>query len=819
MQKLKIMKTTITTLVMGILLVTTLLAQSNKGKVTGVILDESNKPLAYTTVMLLRSADSSLVKGEVTNEEGKFILEALPYGKFILTTSLIGYQKYSSKEISVTQENYSISFPVIKMKEEAQNLKEVTIVGQKPFIEQKLDKTVVNVENSIVAAGGNAMEVLERAPGVMVDKDDRISLRGKQGVVIMIDGKPTNLSSEDVANMLRNMPSNAVETIELITNPSSKYDAAGNAGIINIKLKKNNNVGMNGNVNLGGGYGKFAKYNGGINLNYRNNKLNYFGNYNYSYNKRFSSNSIQRKVEENDVITNFDSYNYRPMLFQNHTYKAGVDYYISDKSTIGFMTNGSITYGGLDVFNNTKFRNGSNGIDSTLILTNEIDNRWINHAYNLNYKTSFDTLGRELTVDLDYSQFTSSAYDDLENRVFNGFQEESGVPLVLRSDIPSKIDIRSAKVDYVHPVGKNFKFETGLKSSYVTTDNNVRWDSLAGNDWHVDTHRTNHFKYTENINAAYVNASTQYKKFSFQLGLRAEHTYSKGHSITNNTSVEKNYINLFPSVHISQKISDKHQLGYSYSRRIDRPNYQNLNPFIYFLDRYTYFQGNPYLSPQYTNAFQVSHTFKEKFITTLGYDHTYNAIEQVIEQNDETKVSIATMTNLDYFNNYSIGINAPITVTKWWSSNNNLNLYYKEYKSRIQGGSFVNTSYNWTLNTNHNITLPKDLNAEISGMYISPNADGFIKMKAMYVVNLGIQKNFWNKKANLKLNVNDVFNMMKFRGAVQYQNIDVKILAKWESRQARLTFTYRFGKDDVKPARKRSTGTESEQNRVNMGGD
>ncbi|HYG40577.1 MAG TPA: TonB-dependent receptor [Cytophagales bacterium] len=350
------MKTTITLMVMGILSSLTMFAQNNKGKVSGEIVDPNNKPLAYSTVMLLKASDSSLVKGEVTNEEGKFALESIPYGKYILSSSLIGYQKYFSKEISLTESKPEIKLPGIRMSEETQNLKEVTIIGQKPFIEQKIDKTVVNVENSIVATGGTALEVLQRSPGVMVDNDDRISLRGKQGVIIMIDGKPSNLSAADAANMLRNMPSNSIEQIELITNPSAKYEAAGNAGIINIKLKKNKKAGMNGSVNAGTGYGRFEKYNAGADLNYRDSKFNLFANYNYSYNHRFGSNKFERRIGEGDTAIYFDQFNYRPMLFQNHSYKVGLDYYLNKNNTIGFMVNGFKTFGGLDVSNDTEIK-------------------------------------------------------------------------------------------------------------------------------------------------------------------------------------------------------------------------------------------------------------------------------------------------------------------------------------------------------------------------------------------------------------------------------------------------------------------------------
>lgn len=788
-----------------------------KGKVSGEVWDENQKPMEFTTMVLLQAGDSSLVKGAVCDEAGKYAFENIPEGHYMLMASMIGYKKTYSKPFSLTATNASVVVPTLQLALEAKNLNEVVVVGQKPFIEQKLDKMIVNVENSIVSSGGTAMEVLEKAPGIMVDKDDKISLKGKQGVIIMIDGKQTYLSASEVSNMLRNMQSNAVESIEIITNPSAKYDAAGNSGIINIKLKKNKNMGMNGNVTAGAGYGRFPKYNGGINLNYRQGKVNAFGNYNYGYNERYNSNTLIRKVNDGNSLTIFDQYNYRPSQFANHSYKAGLDFFIDKKNTIGLMANGFMNDGQVDVQNNTNIYNGNYRLDSTQRLSNDARYMWGSQAFNLNYKRTFDSTDRELTMDLDYSRFNGQTNDNIENKYFNHVGEEIRQPLFLRSNVPSMVDIKSLKADYLHPIGKAAKVETGIKTSFVTTDNNVQFDSLANGDWLVDTKRTNHFTYTENINAAYLNVSREFKTFSVQLGLRAEQTVSKGNSITMNKVVDRNYLEFFPSVFVSQKLSKDHQLGYSYSRRIDRPSYQDLNPFIYFLDTYTYFQGNPFLKPQFTNSFQVSHTFKGSFITTLGYSHTKDVFTQVTEQNNATKVTIATMTNLESLDNYSLGLSAPIPVTKWWSTNNNLNVYYNQYRSTYLGSQLNNAQLAMDINTNHSFTLPNDFSAELSGFYRSPFVDGILRGKSMYVVGLGVQKTFWDKKASLKLNVNDIFDMMRFRGSINYQDMDLKILGKWESRQARLTFNYRFGKNEVKPARRRTAGSESEQNRVKMG--
>jgi hypothetical protein len=788
-----------------------------KGKVSGLILDEASKPSLYTNVLLLRQKDSSLVKGEVSDGLGKFQFTNVSEGSYIIAATMVGYKKSYSKPLQINAENLDVIVPSIQMATETKNLKEVVVVGQKPFIEQKIDKTIVNVENSIVSSGSTAMEVLEKAPGVTIDKDDNISLRGKQGVIVMIDGKQTYMSSGDVSNMLRNMQSNAIENIEIITNPSAKYDAAGNSGIINIRLKKNKNMGTNGSFTLGAGYGKFEKTNAGLSVNNRNGKWNLFGNYNYGYNHRFNSNTIVRQIDFNNETFISDSYNYRPMQVNANSFKGGADYYINKNHTIGVMASGFLNFNEMDVENTTDFRSTGTASDSSLFLGNLVDSRWSSQAYNLNYKGVLDSTGKELTVDLDFSQFRGDVSDNLNISRFDDQGEINGNTFNLFSTIPSTITIRSAKLDYVHPFSKKAKMEAGAKSSYVTNDNNVVYEELKdGNRARVDS-LSNHFRYNEAITAGYVNYSTDFGKFAVQLGLRGEYTFSDGKSLSNSgLPFSRRYFQLFPSVFLTQKINKSHTLNYSYSRRIDRPSYRDLNTAIQFLDPYTYFQGNVYVMPQYTNAFQVTHSFKGFVNTSVGFSTTSDVFTQVPEQNNETKVTKATIHNIGVMNNINLSIGAPIPFSKIWMSNNNINLFYKEYHVDYQGIQSVNGRTAFNFNTNHTIKLPKNYTIELNGMYNSPSAEGILRQKAMYVFGFGAQKTFMDKRASLKLNVNDVFNMMRFRGTINFGDMDVQILSRWESRIVRLTFTYRFGKNEIKPARRRTTGVESEQNRVKM---
>lgn len=788
-----------------------------QGKITGKIMEAENKPLEFVTVTLLKASDSSIVKAGLTNTDGTFEFEYLPSGNYLITASLVGYKKETSSILKVSADNANVSAGIILLDIESTTLKTVNIVAQKPLFEQKIDKLVMNVEGSIVASGGTAMEVLEKAPGVGVDKDDKISLKGKQGVIIMVDGKPSNLSQADLANMLKSMPSNSIESIEIISNPSAKYDASGNSGIINIKLKKDQNMGLNGSASAGVGYGMKAKYNGGLNLNYRKRKINLFGNLNYFNNKSENSFDLTRVINFNNQITNFKQENDREQHNTNYSYKAGADYYLNKKNTLGFVINGYETNGNALSSGLTQIRGTGSAIDSSLVLGTTTNHFFRSNSLNLNYRKSFEVQGREFSMDVDYSNFESSIGDNLSTRFFDGNGAESHNPLLLKNTTPSIIDIYSFKTDYVHTIGKTLKIETGAKFSFVSTDNNVKFEQLINSNWQIDNGRTNQFIYKENVNAAYVSASKEFKKFSIQAGLRMEHTVSEGNSITLNKLVKNNYVEFFPSLFIRQPISENHQIGYSYSRRIGRPSYQDLNPFTSFLDPYTFQQGNPFLKPQFTNSVEISHTYKQRYITSVGISRTKDAFQTITRQDDETKITLATEENLNTFTNYNLGIVAPIEVAKWWRMNNNINIYYNQFESQLGNADLNNSQMSFKVNTVNSFTISPGFTGEISGQYQSPMVQGIIKANAMYAISTGIQKVFWDRKATLRLNVNDVFNTRKFDGTIKFDNMDLVLKNRWESRQARLTFSYRFGNNKVQQGGRRSTGSQDEQNRIKTG--
>ena len=777
----------------------------------GVVQDQNNKPISFVTVMLLNSKDSTLVKGDVTDEQGQFQFDQLSNGNYILSSSNVGFQKHYSKTITINENNKE-TIENIVLKPNDKSLKEVKVLGKKPMIEVKADKTVFNVEQSINAAGTNALELLRKCPGVRVDKDDNVEMRGKSNVLIYIDGKPTYMDNKDLAAMLKNMQSNDIESVELIANPSAKYDASGNAGIINIKLKKNKKFGTNGNVSLGLAQGKYFKQNAGLNLNNRSKKVNVFGNYSINRGKDYNFQNFDRT--QNNFNYNFKSGNVSDGI--NQSVKAGVDYYINSKSVIGIMVNGMSNAGDFTSESKTYIGPANANFNQVLKATNKIPITRRNGNANLNYKFE-DTSGHTLNIDLDYGNFKSEGKSYQPNIYWNANETAITSQAIYKSNTFNDIHIYSGKADYEQNLFKG-KLGIGIKSALVKTDNDFQFYDVVNNLDTLNLSRTNHFVYTENVNAAYVNYSRQFKKLSTQLGVRAEHTNSKGMLNSaipqNDDTVKRNYINLFPSAGFSYTINDKHQIGVTYSRRIDRPNYQDLNPFEIKLDELTYEKGNAFLRPQYTNTYDVTHTFMQYFTTSLSYSHVRDMFMQTTDTTEFSRTYV-TQKNFATMDIAGINISFPVPVKKWWMVMANINANYNELKADFEGRKLSNKYYTYTFYADNTFTLPKEFSLNISGWYTGPNYwGGTFKLKPMGSLDLGLQKTFMQKKLTAKLSLSDVLQTQRWFAISNFSGLYVNANGNYESRQLRLNLSYRFGSNQVQSQRDRKSGADSESNRI-----
>lgn len=793
-----------------------LLAQSPAtGHITGYV-TAGNAPADKATITLLNAKDSVLVKTSLPDKNGFFEFEQIKFGTYLVLVTQTGYKRYLSKTITINPDNLTIQIPNIALTTNDGLLTEVKVEAKKPFIERKLDRLVVNVENSIAAAGSNVLNILERSPGVLVNEESGISLRGKQGVIIMIDGKPTPLSGSDLMSYLKSVPAALIEKIEIITNPSARYDAAGNAGIINIKFKKDQRQGLNGNASVSYGQGVYGKPTVGINANFRKNKWNLFGNYSTSRPEGFTRFYINRQFfnAAGATETIFDQTSYIKHSLNNHNIKLGADFYASKKTVVGVLLNTNINNAHRDGFTNSIVTDAAGNVQYTTQTNNTFPGKNRNLFGNANLKHTFDNTGKELTVDADYGHFYSDALQDFDNRYYS----PSGTPISsdkLQTDQLGTISVKSIKADYVHPIGKSAKFEAGLKSSFVSTDNDIKFYTDNAGVLIIDRSRSNHFVYDENVNAAYINYAREFKKMDFQLGFRMEHTVTNGKQITTGEEFSRNYLLLFPSVFLNRKLADNHQLSVSYSRRIDRPSYKQLNPFKIFVDPYTYVSGDPSLRPVLTNSFELSYTFHNKYIASISYVSSKATITDIFTQDDNTKISYQSPANLQDYEQYNLGLTIPVSIKKWMNSNIIASVYWNRYNSPLQGGQLQTDYTTWDINCTNSFILGKNgWSAELSGFYQSKNAWGLFFIKNLAQISSGIQKTTKNKKSTFKIAVADMFYTNRIAVIVKYQNMDFHTSRTWDSRVLTLSYTHRFGKNTVAKARQRNSGVEDEKRRA-----
>lgn len=799
-------------------------AQTYTGSISGRITDGGDqKIIDAATVSLYKSIDSSLVKISITDKDGNFQFQNIAPGKYYLLATSIGHLSTYSPTINVADKN--VSAGVLKLNNEVKTLKGITVTAKKPFIERKIDRTIINVDASITNAGTTALEVLEKSPGVSVDKDGNVSLKGKAGVMIMLDGKPSYLSSEQLANLLKNMPSSAIDQIEIMTNPSAKYDAAGNSGIINIKTKKNKMGGMNGSVTSSVLQSYYTKTNQSLNVNYRTGKVNLFGNYSYYLWQGHQDQTILRKFRDTNtkqIETIFDQDIIRKNKSQGHNIKAGMDFYASKKTTLGVVFSGYINPYTSFSKNETDLNNAQNHIDSIVLANYTNDGNSKNFSTNLNLYHKFDSTGKEFTVDLDYLYYDQPASSLLSNNYFYPDFTVRKQPSSLIGDLPSTINIYSAKTDFTFPLPHSAKIETGLKSSYVSTDNDAIYQNQTSSGTTVDEGKTNHFIYKENINAAYVNYNQQIKKWGFQAGLRAENTNAKGHQLGNashpDSSFTKDYLNLFPTIYVSYQMNDKNTFSANYGRRIDRPDYGDLNPFYYFLDEYTYQVGNTLLQPQFSDNIELSHTYNGFLTTTLNYSKIHNVFTDVIKQITSERKTFQTKENLASKTNYGLAVSANFPVTKFWSTNLYSNVNYNAYSGVLDGGNLEIDAITVLANMNNQFKLNNGWSAELSGFYRGKGIEGEILISPMWRLDAGVQKLILKKKGSLKFGIRDIFNSQNFSGRINYQDIDAYIKNVRDSRTFSLTFSYRFGKPIKNQQHRRTGGASEEQNRVKSSG-
>jgi hypothetical protein len=805
----------ITTLSVLLIALTTNIAFAQTANITGKTSTENKSPLSFVTISLLKKQDSSLVKVAISNETGNFTMENIASGNYLLKFTNVGFEQMFLPIDSLQFNSNSLDIKNVVLNKTVQSLTTHTVIAKKPMIEVKADKMIFNVESSINATGSDAFELLRKSPGVMVDNNDNISMKGKTGVKIYIDGKPTQFSSSELASFLKSINSADIEAIEMISNPSAKYDAAGNAGVINFRLKKNKKYGTNGNVTAGYTQGITPKFNESIGLNYRNKKVNLFGNFGHStgtYQNGMNINRIQ-------LDTTYDLKSVNKNDNKNFNYKVGADYFLNKKSTIGFIS----------TLNNSDGTQAGNGITpiyyyptggyvKTLVANSNGKGGSLNINNNFNYRYA-DTSGTEINFDADYGTFRKTG-EVYQPNFYNDINGNLIYKVVNRNNMPVNIDIFSAKVDVEHNWGKS-KIGYGAKTSFVKTENTFEFYNDDTNGIPIIVlSRSNYFTYNENVNALYANYNRALnKKWNLQAGIRMEQTNSKGvltradSIVQADNTVKRNYADLFPSGALTYTYNDKNTFNLTYSKRIDRPTYQDLNPFENKLDELTYQKGNAFLQPQYTNNVELSHTYMGFLTSTITYGHTRDFATEITDTlGNATYVQQQNLADLNYYG-FSVGSATPFK--KWWSGYINIWYMYHDIKGSIGENPFHVKIPLYGAYWQQSFTLKKEFSAELSGWYNGPAFwVATWKTSPQWSMDLELQKTFFNKNLTVKGAVTDIFYTAPWKATNNFGGLNINANGNWESRTFRLTVNWRFGSNQISASRERKTASESEAKRI-----
>ncbi|OON68376.1 TonB dependent receptor [Hymenobacter sp. CRA2] len=773
------------------------------GRVTGRLLDERGKPLPFATVLLQQAQDSAWVKVELSQPDGSFGFAGIGPGRYRIVVSMMGYRTYRSMPFALTPAQPAATLPEVQLAAATQQLRGVEVVAQKPLLEMQAGKMVVNVAGSPAAAGASALEVLQKVPGLLV-LNDRLSLAGREGVIVLIDGRTTQYT--DVVSVLKDYPSSSIEKMEVMTQPGAAYDAAGSAGIINIILKKDAALGTNGSATLTAAYGRFGKGAATLDLNHRRKALNVFGNYGYTYRKTYEQLNTDRAASEAGQSVSYAQRSYQPRTSHVHTARLGADYRLSPRQTLGVLVNGYAV--GTAVAAENQIEVDRAGELTRTTTRNRIDRRTTSYAGNLNYKLALDTLGRELVADADYSRYHSGS----TSRLTNALADDDRTTQQLRFEQPTDIELRSAKADYRHPLGRTAKLAAGAKASRVAIDSRLDFARLTSAGWQPEPARSDHFRYQERISAAYLSLDQQWTGVQLQAGLRAEHTHSVATSVALAKTVRRDYLQLFPSLSVDKALTKQLGVNLAYGRRIDRPSYQDLNPSIVYLDPYSQQKGNPFLKPQFTNSYKAALTYEKQPVLQFSYTRTANAINLATGQQDS--VLYSTTANFGRLDNYSATLNFPLNLGQRISGFGGTNVFYNEYRSQYLGGEYRNARLSAMFYLQSKVRLPQRVNLEVTGFYHTAGVNGLVNFRPFGMLGLGLQKSFWHELAQLRVSASDVLFTGKQRGTVRYQDMDVRFFTQNESQQVRVSFSYRFGNQQLLAARKRNTGLEEERGRV-----
>jgi iron complex outermembrane receptor protein len=784
-------------------------SQNKISSIQGQVVLQNNILTDTATALLIHLPDSVVISAAAINATGAFQFRNVLPGTYAVRINYPGYQKYTVQSITVNNTG-PVSIGTISLRPNVISLKEVVITNPKAYIETRYDKTVLNVEKGIMGEGVNVLDVLGTAPGVRINSGGDVLLRGGQKASIAINGRILNLASADAAEQLQNMPSGSVSQIELITNPSAKYDAVGAGGIINIILKKGQNEGLNGSVSQAAGYGDFYKLASALAINYRTKGLNFFGNY------TFNDNNTDHTIINDRYIGSTAWYNmhyYNHQKIYGNVYNFGADYNIDDKHTLGLLVVGAFNTNFLD--KNTVSTIGANTVVDSILTTMSVLNRRINNInYNLNYNGILGHTSQTISADVDYFLYNRNSYEDLNSTMYNVHTNTTLAPIFYRNEAPMHVMNISGKVDYVNPLSEKRRLEAGLKTIFATNDNVQHFDNVVNGVRTPDPLISSRFNYSDNVTSAYFNyIATPLPKFNYVMGMRVEHTESDANNIADQLRVKRSYTDYFPTVMFNYVPNADNSLTFNYNRRIDRPTYLDLNPLIAYQDKYNITMGNAYLRPSYQDNISIAHTYKNKFIAKLYaiFVRDYNNFTY-FAQNDATGLFVIGKINLKQATTYGMELTAPLTISSKWTMFLDVDANFQHYID--YAGLLNKTSPDAIFKMNQQVQLPADITFALYAEYEVNTFYAIYNYKTNYHVMPGFSKRLFNKQATLNLTVKDIFNTDRARYSTNYANLNLVGYDKKETRNYTVTFTYRFGKSSVKAARKHATGNSEDMKRA-----
>lgn len=798
-------------------LLLTIWAQAQSKTITGILRDAQAEPAVAATIQLFRSLDSSFIKGTSSDLNGKFQLQNLPNDKYYLVITGLMYKKYQSANLTINEQQNQIDLPLIVLLPAKEiQLKEVVVTAKKPLIEQDIDKTIVNVEAMISAATSNTLEVLEKTPGVIVDENGNINLNGKSGVLVLIDGRSTYMSGADLAAYLRSLPGGMLDRIELMDNPPAKYDAEGGA-VINIRLKRNRALGLTGNLSSSVSQGQTTRSIHSFHLNYNKAKINWLINLGYGTDANAVEDMMDRELfsTEKTTLSQTHTENFFDQASRGVNARVGLDYNLSSKSILGAQV----------FLQNRPRENANNYTTETLDPnTNSIlyysgntqgSYDWLNQGANLNFQHKFNDRGRELTADLNYLRYESTG-----EILFNNYQDELH-DNTFRNLLLSDIDIYNVKADYQHPLKNKALLEAGFKSSSVKNDNNSLFENLENTSYTTDYGRSNHFVYHEKIHAAYASLRKNGKRWGTQLGLRMESTQILGDLLPNEALIgeqfTQNFSNLLPSVYVSYKLDSlgHHTLGLNYNTRLNRPNYQEFNPFLAYVDNYSYTQGNTNLRSAYMTRLDLRYQYQQLLNVSISYNRGKNFLTQAIELLDGQYISRPQNLGKAQMILLAVGLN--LKPLKFWSLNANFQTAQIGFAGNVYTENIDKQVLAYKINLTNQFTLPKGWSAELAGNMTSRDFNGQNIVDPRYRVFFGLQKKILKDKGRIKLSAEDLFRTWVFREeAVAIRQTEQLRVNRSDTQRIGLAFTYRFGNEKWGRKRKhQDNAADEEVGRVN----